>query len=258
MGGGCSWVMCCLFVDIVWCYIMQGLVCIVCRLFCQDWALGWYLLSMCVIVGMLVCMHSAFLMVSVDVMVMSSAYDASCSGASGCGRFNAYMLNSMGERTPPWGTPVLNWWCVFSECYVCCRSFDVVCYEFDNSAIGMCVYRSFLVSWYMFYVSKTGDAVINWSTICMEIPDFCVQWLLKKSSYYKRKRNFHIKIVYIHTSAINLDKSGRSYTLLFCTPEIMLFLCREEHMYFWKIYTLCYFQSLITLDILHILGCKKI
>ena len=36
----------------------------------------------------------------------------SLTGARGCGISEVYMLNSMGERTPPCGTPHLNWHCV--------------------------------------------------------------------------------------------------------------------------------------------------
>ena len=34
------------------------------------------------------------------VMVMSSAYAVSCSGADGCRMSDVYMLDSVGERTP--------------------------------------------------------------------------------------------------------------------------------------------------------------
>ena len=43
---------------------------------------------------------------------MSSAYETSFTGAQGCGMSEVYMLNRVGERTPPCGTPVLNWRCV--------------------------------------------------------------------------------------------------------------------------------------------------
>ena len=43
---------------------------------------------------------------------------------------------------------------VFSECYVCFASFDVVCYEFDNGVWDVCVCKSFLVSLCMFTVLK--------------------------------------------------------------------------------------------------------
>ena len=48
------------------------------------------------------CMYlfAAFVLVCVDVMVMSSSL---CGGMSA-----VYMLKSVGERTPPCGTPVLN------------------------------------------------------------------------------------------------------------------------------------------------------
>ena len=45
----------------------------------------------------------------VDVMVMSSAYVMTLTGGCGVGMSEVYMLKRTGERTPPWGTPVLNW-----------------------------------------------------------------------------------------------------------------------------------------------------
>ena len=42
-----------------------------------------------------------------------------------------YMLNSVGERTPPCGTTVLKWGCV-SICYVGFASLDVVCDELNS------------------------------------------------------------------------------------------------------------------------------
>ena len=49
-----------------------------------------------------------FLSMCVDGMVVQSAYSVSCSGACGVGMSYVYMLNSVGDRTPPCGTPVLN------------------------------------------------------------------------------------------------------------------------------------------------------
>ena len=43
------------------------------------------------------------------VIVMSSAYVVSCTESGGRGMSEVYMLKSMGERTPPCGTPDLNW-----------------------------------------------------------------------------------------------------------------------------------------------------
>ena len=43
---------------------------------------------------------AAFLLLCVDVMVMPSAYEVSCSGAGGCGMSDVYMLKSVGKRTP--------------------------------------------------------------------------------------------------------------------------------------------------------------
>ena len=48
----------------------------------------------------------------VDVMVMSSAFVVSFTGACGVGVSDVYMLNSVGDRTPLCGTPVLNRRCV--------------------------------------------------------------------------------------------------------------------------------------------------
>ena len=43
------------------------------------------------------------------VIVMPSAYVVNCTEAGGSGRSEVYMLKCMGERTPPCGTPDLNW-----------------------------------------------------------------------------------------------------------------------------------------------------
>ena len=53
-----------------------------------------------------------FMSLGVDVMVMSSAYVVSLTGACGVGVSDVHMLNSMGDSTPPCGTPFLNWRCV--------------------------------------------------------------------------------------------------------------------------------------------------
>ena len=45
----------------------------------------------------------------VDVMMMSSAYVVSFTDSCGVGISDVYMLNSVGNRTPPCGIPVLNW-----------------------------------------------------------------------------------------------------------------------------------------------------
>ena len=45
------------------------------------------------------------------------------------------MLKIVDGRTTPYGTFKKKFAlcsCVFSECYVCFASFDLVCYEFDN------------------------------------------------------------------------------------------------------------------------------
>ena len=43
-------------------------------------------------------------------MEMSFAYVMIFTGEMGVGRSDIYKLKSMGERIPPCGTPVLNWW----------------------------------------------------------------------------------------------------------------------------------------------------
>ena len=72
-----------------------------------------------------------FISLCVDVMVISSAYVVSFTDACGVGVSYVYMLNSVCDRTPPCGTPVVKWRCV-SECSVSSASFDVVCNEFEN------------------------------------------------------------------------------------------------------------------------------
>ena len=71
-------------------------------------------------VCMAVCMlwlRSCCRMLIVDVMVMSAAYELSCSSTGGCGMYDVHLLRSVGERTPPLGTPLLNWRCV-DMCYL--------------------------------------------------------------------------------------------------------------------------------------------
>ena len=53
-----------------------------------------------------VSMFVMFMLFCVDVMVMSSAYVVSFAGACGVGLSDVYMLNNVGDRTPPCGTPV--------------------------------------------------------------------------------------------------------------------------------------------------------
>jgi len=45
-------------------------------------------------------------------MVMSSAYVVSCTGGLGFGMSDMYMLKSVGDRTPPCGTPAFSVRCV--------------------------------------------------------------------------------------------------------------------------------------------------
>ena len=54
---------------------------------------------------------AALVIVCVDVMVMSSAQTMTRTGVLSGGISAVCMLNSVGERTPPCGTPVLNWRC---------------------------------------------------------------------------------------------------------------------------------------------------
>ena len=44
-----------------------------------------------------------------DVMVMSSVYIVNFTVACGVRLLDVYMLNHVGNRTPPCGIPVLNW-----------------------------------------------------------------------------------------------------------------------------------------------------
>ena len=50
-----------------------------------------------------------FMSLCVDVMVMSSAQVVSFTGACGVVVLDVYMLKSVGDSTPPCGTPFLNW-----------------------------------------------------------------------------------------------------------------------------------------------------
>ena len=56
------------------------------------------------------CMYfsAAHVLECADVMVMPSTYAMTCTGALGVGKYEVKMFNSVGERTSPWGTPVLN------------------------------------------------------------------------------------------------------------------------------------------------------
>ena len=54
-------------------------------------------------------------------------------GGCGVGVSDVYMLNNVGNRTPPRGTTVWNCKCV------CFSSFDVVCDEFDNGVWAVCL-----------------------------------------------------------------------------------------------------------------------
>ena len=54
-----------------------------------------------------------FMSLCVYGMVMSSAYVVSFTGACGVGVSDVHMLNGVDDRTPPCGTPVLNWCCVY-------------------------------------------------------------------------------------------------------------------------------------------------
>ena len=83
-----------------------------------------------------------FMSLCIDVMVISSAYVVSFTGACGVRVSYVYMLKSVGDWTPPYGTPVLNWRCVdvfFSGGGVCFAAFNVVCDEFDNGVWDVCL-----------------------------------------------------------------------------------------------------------------------
>ena len=51
------------------------------------------------------------------VIVMSSAYMVSCTESGGSGMSEVLMLKNMGEKTPPCGTPDLNW-CFVDEWFL--------------------------------------------------------------------------------------------------------------------------------------------
>ena len=53
-----------------------------------------------------------FMPLCIDIMVMSSVYIASFTGTCGVGVSDVYMVNTVCDRTPPRGTPVLNLRCV--------------------------------------------------------------------------------------------------------------------------------------------------
>ena len=78
-----------------------------------------------------------FMSLCVDVMMMFSALVVSFTGACGVGVSDVYMLKSVGNSTPPCGTPFLNWFCgdFVSECGVCFAAFDV----FDNGVWDVCL-----------------------------------------------------------------------------------------------------------------------
>ena len=52
------------------------------------------------------------MLVCVESELMSSAYVKSLMLSGGVGMSDMYILKSVGERTPPWGTPVLIWICL--------------------------------------------------------------------------------------------------------------------------------------------------
>ena len=67
-----------------------------------------------------------FKYVCVVESVMSSVYVMSCVCLGDGGMYMVYMLKGVGERTPPCGTPVLNWrWMdvVFLNVMYTCRPF---------------------------------------------------------------------------------------------------------------------------------------
>ena len=65
----------------------------------------------------------------------SFAYVVSFIGACGVGVSDVYMLKSVGDRTPPCGTPFFKLplcFCFLSDCGVCFAAFHLVCDLFDD------------------------------------------------------------------------------------------------------------------------------
>ena len=82
-----------------------------------------------------------YLLVCVDVMGMSYAYEVSCSGAGGRVMSDVYVLKNVGEGRLLEGRQFyidVVWMCV-SKCCVYFAPSDVVCYEFDNGVWDVCV-----------------------------------------------------------------------------------------------------------------------
>ena len=70
-------------------------------------------LFVCVHVCMIEVCFGYVSVLCVDVMAMSSAYVVGLTDTSGVGVSDVYMLNSVGDMTPPSGTLVLDWRCVY-------------------------------------------------------------------------------------------------------------------------------------------------
>ena len=111
--GGYAGVYCCEVGVYCVCLVVSGFVCSVvlsmcrcrCSLLLYSAGSGENSVQVAIFVDM-----TASLLMCVDVMTMPSAYEVRYSGA--CGMSDVYMLKSVGERTPPCETPVLNWCCV--------------------------------------------------------------------------------------------------------------------------------------------------
>ena len=73
----------------------------------------------------------ACVIVCVDLMMMSSAYEVTCTDACGRGVADVHRLNSMGEFA--------YCGCVVSECCVSFAYFDIVCSEFDVGGWDVCL-----------------------------------------------------------------------------------------------------------------------
>ena len=78
----------------------------------------------------------------VDVTVIPSAYVVNFTGACGDGVSDVYMPKSVGDSTPPCGTPFFELavcLCFSSECGICFAASDVVCDVFDNCVWEACL-----------------------------------------------------------------------------------------------------------------------
>ena len=114
---------CCVFVSVVHpVAILSAVFCVICSLlmFVSD-ASGDHMVETYSSMGLVMALYVAmivsfalamFMLLCVDIMVMSSAYVVSFNGTCGDGVSDVCMLKSVGDSTPPCGTPFLNWRCV--------------------------------------------------------------------------------------------------------------------------------------------------